>query len=178
MELKKELSFLDVFCISTGAMISSGIFILPGLAYANSGPLVFVSYFLTGVLALVGALSVIELSTAMPKAGGDYYFVNRSLGPLFGTILGLFSWAAISLKSAFAIFGMAEIIFLLTGAPLIITALILCIIFVGINIYGMQEAALLEVILVLGLLILLFFYVCDNIFTSSKNSSIVLGVMT
>jgi basic amino acid/polyamine antiporter, APA family len=159
MKLKKELSFIHVFCISTGAMISSGIFILPGMAYANSGPLVFISYCLAGIMALLGALSVIELSTAMPKAGGDYYFVARSLGPLSGTISGLFSWMAIALKSSFAIFGMAEIIYLLTGFPLTITALILCVIFVAINIYGVQETAKVEVILVLGLLLLMVIYI-------------------
>ena len=31
MKLKKELNLLDVFCIASGAMIGSGLFILPGL---------------------------------------------------------------------------------------------------------------------------------------------------
>jgi amino acid transporter len=103
-------------------MISSGIFILPGLAFSYAGPAVFISYFLAGVLALVGVLSVIELSTAMPKAGGDYYFVTRSLGPLVGTVSGIMSWFALSLKTAFAVFGIAEIVFLLTGTPVLLTA--------------------------------------------------------
>jgi len=79
MKLKKGLGFFGVFSIATGAMISSGIFILPGLAFARTGPAVLISYFLAGILALIGIFSVIELSTAMPKAGGDYYFINRSL---------------------------------------------------------------------------------------------------
>ena len=74
MKLKKNISFVGVFSIASGAMISSGIFILPGLAYDKTGPSVFISYFLAGILALIGILSVIELSTAMPKAGGDYFF--------------------------------------------------------------------------------------------------------
>ena len=163
-KLHKNLSLLDVYCISSGAMISSGIFILPGLAFSNAGPLVFISYFLAGVLAVVGALSVIELATAMPKAGGDYYFVNRSLGALPGTVSGLFSWAAISLKSAFAIFGMAEIIYIISGIPLVYNALILTVIFVGINLYGVKEAAKLEVILVTGLIFLLIIYVVLGFF--------------
>ena len=36
MNLKKELNLLDVFCIASGAMISSGLFILPGLAHAQA----------------------------------------------------------------------------------------------------------------------------------------------
>jgi len=159
MKLKKELTFLDLFCIATGAMISSGIFILPGLAFARTGPAVFISYFLAGILALIGIFSIIELSTAMPKAGGDYYFINRSLGPLIGTISGFLSWFALSLKSAFAIFGISEIIFIVTGFPVLISSILVCIFFILLNIIGVKEAAKFQVSLVIGLLILMVLYI-------------------
>jgi len=156
--LEKQLSALDVFCIAAGAMISSGIFILPGLAFARTGPSVVIAYFLAGILALIGVLSVVELSTAMPKAGGDYYFVTRSLGPVIGTVSGLLSWFALSLKTAFAIFGIAEVTYLLTGIPVFVVATGACIIFVALNIVGVASAAKLEVYLVLGLLTLMVLY--------------------
>jgi len=159
MKLKKELNFFDVFSIATGAMISSGIFILPGLAFARTGPAVIVSYFLAGVLALIGIFSVIELSTALPKAGGDYYFINRSLGPFLGTISGFLSWFALSLKSAFAIFGISEIVFVLTGFPVLISSLLVCLFFVVLNLIGVKESARFQVTLVSSLLALLFVYV-------------------
>lgn len=70
---KKGLSLIDVFCIATGAMISSGIFVLPGLAHAKAGPGVIFSYLFAGLLALPGMLSILEMTTAMPKAGGDCF---------------------------------------------------------------------------------------------------------
>jgi len=159
MSLKKELGFFGVFSIATGAMISSGIFILPGLAFALTGPGVFISYFLAGLLALVGIFSIIELSTAMPKAGGDYYYINRSLGPFLGTISGFLSWFALSLKSAFAIFGMSEIIFIATGFPTMISSVIICLFFVSLNIIGVKEVAKFQISLVASLLILLVLYI-------------------
>ncbi|MFC1510186.1 amino acid permease [Candidatus Omnitrophota bacterium] len=159
MKLKKELTFVDVFCISSGAMISSGIFILPGLAFARTGPAVIISYLLAGLLALIGIFSVIELSTAMPKAGGDYYFINRSLGPLIGTISGFLGWIALSLKSAFAIFGIAEIVFLATGIKVIFSSIAICLFFIFLNIRGVKKAAKLQVYLVLGLLVLMALYI-------------------
>ncbi len=158
--MNKPLGFLDVFCIASGAMISSGIFILPGLAFAQAGPAVVVAYFLAGVLALIGVFSVVELATAMPKAGGDYYFVTRSLGPLVGTIAGLLSWIALSLKTAFAVFGLAEVIYLLSDGriPLFATAVPVIVFFVYLNIKGAGAAAKLEVVLVLCLLALMGFY--------------------
>jgi len=159
MKLKKGLGFFDVFSIATGAMISSGIFILPGLAFARSGPAVFISYFLAGVLALIGIFSIIELSTAMPKAGGDYYYINRSLGPFIGTISGFLSWFALSLKSAFAIFGISEIIFITTGFPTFIFSILVCIFFIVLNSVGIKEAAKFQVSIVSGLLILMVLYI-------------------
>jgi amino acid transporter len=155
--MKKGLGFIDVFCIASGAMISSGIFVLPGLAFAQIGPAMILSYLIAGLLALIGVFSVIELATAMPKAGGDYYFLTRSLGPLIGTVSGLLSWFALSLKTAFAIFGLAEVIFLLSGGriPLFATAAPVTILFAILNIRGTEAAAKFEVVLVVLLFLLL-----------------------
>lgn len=158
--MKKGLGFTDVFCIASGAMISSGIFVLPGLAYAQIGSAMIISYFIAGMLALIGVLSVIELATAMPKAGGDYYFLTRSLGPLVGTVSGLLSWFALSLKTAFAIFGLAEVVYLLSGEriPLFATAAPVTILFAVLNIKGTEAAAKFEVTLVALLFVLLGAY--------------------
>ena len=107
MQLKKDLRLHHVFCIASGAMISSGLFVLPGLAHAQAGPAVVVSYFLAGLLALTGMLSQAELVSAMPKAGGTYFYVTRSMGPAVGTVDGLLTWFSLTLKSAFALIGMA-----------------------------------------------------------------------
>ncbi|MDF7801893.1 amino acid permease [Pontiellaceae bacterium B1224] len=155
--MKKGLGFVDVFCIASGAMISSGIFVLPGLAYSQIGPAMVISYLIAGLLALIGVLSVIELATAMPKAGGDYYFLTRSLGPLVGTVSGLLSWFALSLKTAFAIFGLAEVVYLLSGGkiPLFVTAAPVTIVFAFLNMRGAEAAAKFEVVLVALLFLLL-----------------------
>lgn len=167
--LKKGVSFFGVFSISTGAMISSGIFILPGLAFAKTGPALFISYFIAGILGLIGIFSVIELSTAMPRAGGDYYFVNKTFGPLFGTISGLLGWFALALKSAFAIFGIAEIILIYTGINPLISGFFLCVFFVALNIFGVKEAAIFQFILVGGLLLLLTLYIAVGLPNINKD---------
>lgn len=161
--MKRDVSFWGVFSLATGAMISSGIFILPSLAFTKAGPAAAVSYFLAGVLALVGVLSIIELSTAMPMAGGDYYFINRSMGPMIGTISGMLGWVALSLKSAFAIFGISEILFQLSGLSPLASGAVLCLLFASLNIIGVKEAAKLQVLLVGGLLILMIIYVAAGL---------------
>ena len=139
MTLKKGLGLLDVFSIATGAMISSGIFILPGLAFAKTGPSVIISYLIAGLFALTGLFSIAELSSAMPKAGGDYYFITRSMGPIVGTISGLLSWFSLSLKSSFALLGMAELLTLFYPVNIHFAAAGFTLIFLVINIFGVEK---------------------------------------
>jgi len=107
-KLDRNLTLFDVYAMSTGAMFSSGLFLLPGIAAASTGNSVFLAYLLAGLLILPAMYAMAELSTAMPKAGGTYYFLDRAMGPLMGTIGGLGSWVAVVFKSAFALVGMGE----------------------------------------------------------------------
>ena len=104
--LKKVLKLKDVYAIATGATLSAGFFLLPGIAAKEAGPALVLAYLLAAVPMIPAMFSVIELATAMPRAGGVYYFLDRSLGPYFGTIGGIGTWLALILKVSFALIGM------------------------------------------------------------------------
>lgn len=158
-ELKKTLSALDIFCISSGAMISSGLFILPGLAFAKAGPAMIISYLLATLFCLPALFSMVELTTAMPKAGGDYFYIMRGFGSLFGTTAGFCSWFSVSLKSAFALIGMATYLSMFTPFSVTTIALFCCLFFILFNLVGIKEASRLQVLLVIGLIGILITYV-------------------
>jgi amino acid transporter len=92
-ELAKDLGLLEALTIGIGTMIGAGIFVLPGPATELAGPAVAFAFVLGGVISIFTsiftAMSASELGTAMPKAGGSYYYVNHALGPLIGSIAGL-----------------------------------------------------------------------------------------
>lgn len=159
MKLKKELNLLSVFCIASGAMISSGLFILPGLAFANAGPAVIISYLLAGLFSLAGMLSLAEMTTAMPRAGGDCFVIIRSMGPAVGTVAGLLSWFSLSMKSAFALVGMSVFTVMIVNIDRHLIAVSFCLIFLTINLVGIKGAGRTQVILVVGLLALMLLYV-------------------
>ena len=158
-DLKKELSLLDIFCVATGAMISSGLFILPGLAFSIAGPAVILSYILAAILCIPTLLSKAELTTAMPKAGGDYFYIMRGFGPLVGTMAGFSSWFSLSLKAAFALIGMGAYLSIITHLPLNIIAFLCCLFFIFLNLMGVKEAGRFQVFLVVGLLGILLVYI-------------------
>ncbi|MBU4128792.1 APC family permease, partial [bacterium] len=158
-KLKKGLGLLDVFCIASGAMISSGLFVLPAIAFTKTGPALFLSYILASFLAIPTVLSTAELVTAMPRAGGDYFYISRSMGPVAGVIGGLSSWFSLGLKGAFALIGMAAYVELVLPIPIKPLALSFCFLFIILNFLGIKEAAKWQVTMVLGLFAALLFYV-------------------
>lgn len=166
--LKKELGLFDIFCIASGAMISSGLFILPGLAYAKTGPAVVVAYFVASLLVIPALLSKAELATAMPKAGGTYFYIDRSMGPAIGTVGGFAAWFSLAFKSAFALLGIGAFALLLnpglTELQIKLVAITFCIIFTIVNLIGVKHTGKLQIILVAGLLALLLFYIVVGVF--------------
>jgi len=154
-KLKKNLNLFDVYAMSTGAMFSSGLFLLPGIAAGFTGDSVYLAYFLAGFLILPAMFCMAELSTAMPKAGGTYYFLDRAMGPLMGTIGGLGSWVAVVFKSAFALVGMGAYLSIYLDLPFTILAIILAIVFGLINVVGAKETTLLQRGLVGALVVVL-----------------------
>jgi len=101
--LKKNLKLLDIYVLATGTTLSAGFFLLPGLAAIQAGPAIVIAYLISALPLIPATFSIVELSTAMPRAGGVYYFLDRSMGPLFGTIGGIGTWLALVLKVAFAL---------------------------------------------------------------------------
>ncbi len=166
--LKRELGLFEVFCIASGAMISSGLFVLPGLAYAKTGASVILSYLIASLLIVPTLLSKTELATAMPKAGGDYFFIDRSMGPAIGTVGGFASWFSLASKTAFALIGIGAFVQLfnpgLTDVNMKLIAVVFCIIFTVINLFGVKHAGKTQVILVTGLVSILVFYVIVGFF--------------
>jgi len=150
-------------------MISSGLFVLPGQAFKIAGPAVVLSYALAAVMVIPALLAKAELATAMPKSGGSYFFVERSMGALPGTLAGLANWLSIALKSAFAMVGIGAFakllwpearltdgqwIWLIKGL-----ATACCVLFTVLNILSVKAAGWVQIVFVGGLLLVLGFFV-------------------
>ncbi len=164
---KKKLNLLDVFCLASGAMISSGLFILPGVAHETCGPAIVLAYMLAGVLALTGLFSQAELVSAMPKAGGTYFYVMRSMGPAAGTVEGIMTWLSLSLKTAFALVGMAAFTRMVIPAGWYLSntviAIVLALFFAALNMVGIKKAGSIQNFLVLALIGILCFFTAKGL---------------
>lgn len=160
---KRTLGLVAVFSIASGAMISSGLFVLPAVIYAKAGTGVVAAYLLAGMMMLPSLLAKAELATAMPKSGGTYFFVERSLGSLLGSFAGFAGWFSIALKGAFALVGIGTFWTFInpdaTPFTFKMIALGFVAVFTLVNLFGVHGSAKFQVIMVAALLIILGAYI-------------------
>ncbi|MCL9815206.1 amino acid permease [Natranaeroarchaeum aerophilus] len=159
-ELARDLGFLEAYTLGLGTMIGAGIFVLPGIVAEAAGPASMVSFTIGGVVALLAALSLSELATGMPKAGGSYYYINHALGSFFGTIVGWGMWAGLMFATAFYMLGFGQ--YLLdqpsTAIGVVAAALVMAALLTLLNYRGVKETGSFQNIIVISLvgLILVF----------------------
>jgi amino acid transporter/nucleotide-binding universal stress UspA family protein len=145
-ELERNLGFIEAMTLGGGTMIGAGIFILPGIAAEGAGPASSISFAIAGFVALLAALSLAELATGMPVAGGSYHYVNRGLGGLFGSVVGWGMWTGLMFASAFYMIGFGQYIVEpipgLSGRTLIVAfGLLGLALITGVNYYGTEESS-------------------------------------
>jgi len=139
--LERRLNLSSLIAISISAMLGSGIFLLPGLAMLKTGPSLWLAYLVAGLCVLPAALSKAELATAMPTSGGTYVYLNRSFGPLVGTISGVGLWLSLLLKSAFALDGFSEYLLVIANVPIRPTAIVLLVGITLLNLRGVTKVS-------------------------------------
>ena len=148
--LERKLGLFSVVILSLSAMLGSGLFVLPSLAMMELGdgnsPLggIWLAYLFAGLVILPGAISKSELASAMPSSGGAYVYIEKTFGPIIGTISGLGLWANFMLKSAFALIGFKAYLWVLEGIldvsiNLDYAVMIMLGLIVGINILGAKS---------------------------------------
>src|ERR1700686_2810934 len=90
LELVRGLGAWASVAIVVGTMIGTGIFLKPAEMARDAGSLgiVFAAWVVGGVLSLFGALAYAELGAAIPEAGGEYAYLRRGFGPVWGFLFG------------------------------------------------------------------------------------------
>jgi APA family basic amino acid/polyamine antiporter len=153
--LKPQLGLLDATMINVGTMVGSSIFIVPAAiagAFTGSVPTIAV-WIAGGLVSMFGALCVAELGAAMPRAGGQYVYLQRAFGPLWGWLYG---WGAAVIINpaaiAFVAVGFATYLgyFLpldAWGVKLVAVGSILLL--TGLNFFGLRTGAVTQNVLTL-----------------------------
>lgn len=182
-ELRRELSLLDSTMINIGSMIGSGIFLVPATValYLHSASFIILVWIVGGIISLFGALSIAELGALYPRAGGQYVYLEKAYGPLWGFLYG---WSAFTVIMAASIAAVAVgfATYLAFFLPLSavgnkVVAILSIIILTTINCFGVKAGAIVQNLLtflkigMLGAFVVLGFIIKGGTFYDSGSSN-------
>jgi APA family basic amino acid/polyamine antiporter len=147
-ELRRVLGLRDLVLLTVGAVIGSGIFIVPAFVLAQTGGSLVMSslvWLVAGVLSLLGALTYGELSAMNPEAGGLYVYIRDGFGKFTAFLYGwtlffvISSGAVATLSVAFAAYLRELLDYSPFVARLISIAMIVTVTFI--NVRGTRHSA-------------------------------------
>jgi basic amino acid/polyamine antiporter, APA family len=182
-ELVRDLGVSHATAIVVGTIIGSGIFLVPAemMQAVGSPKLVYLAWFVGGLLSFFGALTYSELGAMKPQAGGEYVYVRDAYGPLAG-FLYAWTWFIIAkpasiasvtiglvrILGTFSIFSFFSHNIFVTPFPLSygqVVAIAAAIVISAINYIGIKKAGefqlvltLLKVAIILGIVAVGFSY--------------------
>ncbi len=148
LELARALGPITAGAILAGSVIGTGIFLVPATMAREAGSIegVFAVWIFGALLTLCGAFTYAELGSSLPEAGGEYAFLRKAYGPVWGF---LFGWQQIVIgkTGSIATIGLAASIFI----GYFVTGLDADIVQLGIlNISGLQLVAMACIMLLTG----------------------------
>jgi len=108
---KKNLGRLDLIMLGVGCIIGSGVFVLSGVAASTiAGPAVILSFIVSGMLCIIIAFILAELSTITHEAGGFYSYAYIGLGEMFAWFCGWNSILRYTLAASIVAIGWSDYI--------------------------------------------------------------------
>lgn len=160
MSLKRDLGWREATALGIGAMVGAGIFILSGVAAGKAGPAVMLSFVIAAILEILLGLCYAELASRYPRAGGAYEYVSQTMGPLIGTMIGWAYWGSWLAASSFVSQGFGHYLHSLTGAPPLMSAVMLLLVLGLLNMLGIKFSGVVQVsIIVIEIIVLILFFV-------------------
>lgn len=151
IRLHRSITLLQGTAISVGAVIGSGILILPSITAEEAGPAAMVSWIVMALLSLPLALTLGRLATAVPSAGGIAAYARAAFGPMAGHLVGWLFLGTIPVGAPIAALVGANYVgsvFHLTAWPITGIAAVMMILSVILNGRGIQIAAWVQVLIV------------------------------
>jgi APA family basic amino acid/polyamine antiporter len=86
--LKRCLTAVDLTFLGIGAIIGTGIFVMTGIAAAEAGPSIILSFVIAGLACACSALAYAELAACVGGCGSAYGYAYAGLGELLAWIIG------------------------------------------------------------------------------------------
>ncbi|MBL0386502.1 amino acid permease [Tumebacillus sp. ITR2] len=156
--LQKTIRLPQLVALYIGAVLGSGVLLVPGLAAEIAGPASLLAWGLMTVLVLPMGLTMGLLSARYPNAGGVSHFVTRAFGERWGALVGWFFLLSVPLGvpiNALTASGYLAAVLHLTDLQQALVAGVIVLVALGTNSLGMKIAGQVQIAVVAAIIVVL-----------------------
>lgn len=160
IKLDRPIGLAAGVALVIGGTIGMGIYALIAAVAAQAGSALWIAFTLALLISAVGVLPLIQIASALPRAGGGYLFTSRLLNPYMGIVASYFAILGGASSTALVALGLAGYIEgnFSTGLPIKLIAVLLPILFFILYLFGLRLAAWIQMLLAAQLIIALLVY--------------------
>ena len=158
--LDRPIGLAGGIALVIGGVIGMGIYALIAAVGAQAGSALWIAFTLAIVVSAIGVAPLIQIASALPRAGGGYLYTSRLINPLAGTITSFLAILGASSSTAMVALGLAGYItpFLPIDVPVRVLAVMLPLVFYGLYYFGLRLAAWIQMLLAAQLIVALLVY--------------------
>jgi basic amino acid/polyamine antiporter, APA family len=159
-ELNRTLNLTEVIFFASGVILGAGIYTVIGKAAGVSGNMLWLSFSIAAVTALLSLFAYAELVSVFPRSGGEYSFLKESVNTKWANAVGAIVALSGIVSSATIAIGFSGYLSELIDFPKRITAFAIIILIMLINIVGIKQSSLVNILFTvletLGLLFVIY----------------------
>lgn len=160
MKLEGKVGLLGGVGLVIGGVIGVGVYVFVPSIAANTGGSIWLAILAAMVISLLGVLPVIQISSALPAAGGGYLWCGRLLSPLWGTLVS--NWALFGGSCSVAVVTVAMATYMQTyfdpGVSVHVFSMIVIALFYLVFLFGIRLQMTFQVIMIAQLILSLIVY--------------------
>ena len=145
---ERKIGLLEGVMIGIGGTIGPSMFVILGFAAGMAHEYVYLSLIIAGLLSLIIALNYAELATTFPEMGGGYYYVKEAFGGFLAFFSGVSLFVGYITYGAICAIGFGLLLSLFVPVNPLAVATILILLFLLINIRGIEESMRIQFIII------------------------------
>lgn len=159
-ELDRPIGLVGGTAFVIGGVIGMGIYALIAQVTAQVGPTLWLAFAIAMLISIIGVIPLIQISSALPRAGGGYLYTSRLLNPLLGVLASWWAILGVVCTISFVSLGLAGYIaaYLPWKIPISLLAILLPVLFLALYFFGLKIAISMQVILTAVLILALLVY--------------------
>jgi len=145
-KLKRTLGLTEAVFFGTGSILGAGIYAIVGKVAGFSGNMIWLSFAIASLTALMSAFSYAELSSMFPSAGGEYVYAKNAFNKKMAVTLGLIISINGIISGATVSIGFAGYFSQLLEINLFIAALGVIALVWLVNVSGIRQSSVINII--------------------------------